>query len=79
MMSLVLNFLKKTKLIVKNNTANNQACEQCIKKGLENPDGRTKKEANYNSGGGGGGWRPPAAREDTQKYQKYCCCNWLLY
>lgn len=31
---------------VKNNTSNTQACVECINKGLDNPDGRTKDHAN---------------------------------
>lgn len=33
---------------VKNNTSNTQACKECLKKGLENPDGKTKQAANIN-------------------------------
>lgn len=32
-------------LWVKNNEGNKQACQECIDRGLENPDGRTKPEA----------------------------------
>jgi len=31
---------------VRNNEANNQACQSCLNKGLENPDGRRKNQAN---------------------------------
>ncbi len=36
----------KRELEVRNNTANIQACDLCLSKGLENPDGRTKLQAN---------------------------------
>lgn len=35
-------------LWVKNNEGNKQACQECVDKGLENPDGRTKPEAQKN-------------------------------
>ena len=36
----------KEKMEVRNNESNIQACKKCLNKGLENPDGRTKKQAN---------------------------------
>ena len=38
----------KCELKVPKNTSNKQACQSCIDKGLENPDGRTKPEAQVN-------------------------------
>jgi ribosomal protein S27E len=38
----------KNEIQVKNNTSNTQACKECLEKGLENPDGKTKQVANIN-------------------------------
>lgn len=38
----------KKELQVPNNHSNKIACEECLNKGLENPDGRTKESANIN-------------------------------
>jgi len=35
----------KKEMLVKNNESNTQACQECLDKGLENPDGRTKSQA----------------------------------